>query len=113
MPRWVEGYRRRFCLVASNPTFGSMMNANEYIVLSVGPIGTMTHGAMQTVLVKVTPSKGDHRTFLWYVCRCMIDVYNHHAFYSTFPHNESSKLHQRNAEGRCNKNATLLVKDCG
>lgn len=106
-----------FILYASNPTVGSMMNANEFIVLSVGPIilGTMTRGAMQTVLVKVTPSKGDHRTFLWYVCSCscMIDVYNHHAFYSTFPHNESSKLHQRNAEGRCNKNAALLVKDCG
>ena len=67
-----------FILYASNPTFGSMMNANEYIVLSVGPIivATMTRGAMQTVLVKVTPSKGDHRTFLWYVYSCMIDLYN-------------------------------------
>jgi hypothetical protein len=67
-----------FILYASNPTFGSIMNANEYIVLSVGPIipATVTRGAMQTVLVKVTPSKGDHRTFLWYVCGCMINLYN-------------------------------------
>lgn len=65
------GNIENFILYASNPTFGSMMNANEYIVLSVGPIilATMTRGAMQTVLVKVTPSKGDHRTLLWYVCR--------------------------------------------
>jgi hypothetical protein len=60
-----------FISYASNPTFGSMTNANEYIVLSVGPIipATMTRGAMQTVLVRVTPLKGDHRTFLWYVCK--------------------------------------------
>jgi hypothetical protein len=56
-----------FILYASNPTFGSMTNAKEYIVLSVGRIipATMTRGAMQTVLIKVTPSKGDYRTFLW------------------------------------------------
>jgi hypothetical protein len=56
-----------FILYASNPTFGSMTNANEYVVLSVGPIipATMTRGAMQTVLIRVTPSKGKHRTFLW------------------------------------------------
>ncbi|KAL7531159.1 hypothetical protein ACHAXR_003877 [Thalassiosira sp. AJA248-18] len=56
-----------FILHASNPTFGSMTNANEYSVLSVGPViaASMTRGAMQTVSIKVTPAKGNDRTFLW------------------------------------------------
>ena len=58
-----------FIAYASNPTFGPMTNAKEYSVVNVGPViaATMTRGAMQTVLIKVTPSKGGDRdrTFLW------------------------------------------------
>jgi hypothetical protein len=58
-----------FISYASNPTFGSMINAQSYEILSVGPIiaGTATRGAMQTVLVRVTPAKGGDRRFLWCV----------------------------------------------
>lgn len=56
-----------FISYASNPTFSTMTNALEYSVLSVGPViqASMTRGAMQTVLVKVKPAKGDDRRFLW------------------------------------------------
>ena len=56
-----------FITFASNPTFGSMTNANKYDIVNVGPIiaGTPTRGSMQTVLVKVTPAKGGDRQFLW------------------------------------------------
>ncbi len=58
-----------FILFATNPTFRSMINVNEYVVLNVGPLiaGTRTRGAMQMVLIKVTPTNGDDRMFLWYV----------------------------------------------
>mmetsp|Transcript_51275 Transcript_51275/g.109150 ORF Transcript_51275/g.109150 Transcript_51275/m.109150 type:complete len:210 (-) Transcript_51275:145-774(-) len=61
------GSVENFVAYATNPTFGSMTNANEYFVLSVGQViaASMTRGAMQTVLVKVVPAKGDDRTFLW------------------------------------------------
>jgi hypothetical protein len=56
-----------FISYAKNPTFGSMINANEYVVLSEGPViaATNTRGAMQTVLMKVKPANGNDRTFLW------------------------------------------------
>lgn len=56
-----------FISYANNPTFGSMINAKEYVVLSFGPViaATNTRGAMQTVLVKVKPANGNDRTFLW------------------------------------------------
>lgn len=56
-----------FISYANNPTFGSMINANEYVVVSVGPViaATNTRGAMQTVLIKVKPANGKDRTFLW------------------------------------------------
>ncbi len=56
-----------FITYAHNPTFGSMKNALDYSILNVGPIvpGSTTRGAMQTVLVRVTPQKGGDRTFLW------------------------------------------------
>lgn len=54
---------------ASNPTFGSgsLANANEWSILNVGPeiAGGPTRGAMQTVLIKVVPAKGNDRTYLW------------------------------------------------
>lgn len=61
------GSLEEFLLHASNPTFGSMINANTYEILNVGSVigASMTRGAMQTVLIKVSPSKGDDRTFLW------------------------------------------------
>mmetsp|Transcript_23798 Transcript_23798/g.50522 ORF Transcript_23798/g.50522 Transcript_23798/m.50522 type:complete len:209 (+) Transcript_23798:120-746(+) len=61
------GSLEEFITYAHNPTFGSMKNALEYSILNVGPIisGSNTRGAMQTVLVRVTPQKGDNRTFLW------------------------------------------------
>ena len=51
------GSLEEFISYASNPTFSSM----------VGPIiaGTNTRGAMQTVLIQVTPAKGKDRHFLW------------------------------------------------
>ncbi|KAL3781213.1 hypothetical protein HJC23_003530 [Cyclotella cryptica] len=57
----------KFITYASNPTFGSMTHAKHYSILSVGPIiaAGATRGAMQTVLVKVTPAKGEDRRFLW------------------------------------------------
>lgn len=61
------GSLEAFVQYASNPTFGSMTNANGYSVLNVGPLiaaGT-TRGQMQTVLVQVTPAEGDERKFLW------------------------------------------------
>lgn len=56
-----------FILYANNPTFGSMINAKEYVVLNVGPIitATNTRGEMQTILIKVTPAIGNDRSFLW------------------------------------------------
>ena len=56
-----------FISYANNPTFGSMINANEYVVVSVGPViaATNTRGAMQTVLIKVKPANGKDRNFLW------------------------------------------------
>ena len=61
------GSLEEFILHASNPTFGSMINANTYEILNVGSVigASMTRGAMQTVLIKVSPSKGGDRTFLW------------------------------------------------
>ena len=61
------GSLEEFILHASNPTFGSMINASGYEILNVGPViaASMTRGAMQTVLIKVSPSKGGDRTFLW------------------------------------------------
>ena len=62
------GEIEKFISYASNPTFGSMKNALEYSILSVGPIiqAGKTRGAMQTVLVRVKPANGlEDRTFLW------------------------------------------------
>jgi hypothetical protein len=56
-----------FISYANNPTFGTMINAKDFVVLSVGPVipATKTRGAMQTVLIKVKPSSGNDRGFLW------------------------------------------------
>ena len=58
-----------FINYAANPTFGSMINAIEWKVLSVGPEipGTATRGAMKTILVLVKPQSSDlnERRFLW------------------------------------------------
>jgi hypothetical protein len=56
-----------FITYASNPTFSAMVNAKEYSVEKVGAYipGTMTRGAMQTVLIKVQSLKGEERSFLW------------------------------------------------
>mmetsp|Transcript_8512 Transcript_8512/g.12780 ORF Transcript_8512/g.12780 Transcript_8512/m.12780 type:complete len:122 (-) Transcript_8512:986-1351(-) len=56
-----------FITYASNPTFSTMVNAKEYSIENVGAYikGTNTRGAMQTVLVKVQPLKGEERSFLW------------------------------------------------
>mmetsp|Transcript_2708 Transcript_2708/g.4209 ORF Transcript_2708/g.4209 Transcript_2708/m.4209 type:complete len:192 (+) Transcript_2708:49-624(+) len=56
-----------FISYASNPTFSTMVNAKEYSIENVGAYikGTNTRGAMQTVLVKVQPLKGEERSFLW------------------------------------------------
>jgi hypothetical protein len=63
------GSLEEFILYASNPTFGSMTNAIEYTIVNVGTIipATVFRGAMQTVLINVTPANmgGDCRTFLW------------------------------------------------
>lgn len=52
---------------SANPVFGSMVNAREWKVKSKGSIipGTLTRGAMQTVLVEVTTVQGSKREFLW------------------------------------------------
>jgi hypothetical protein len=57
----------KFITYASNPTFSAMVNAKEYSIENVGNLipGTMTRGAMQTVLVKVQSLKGEERSFLW------------------------------------------------
>ena len=56
-----------FIAYAHNPSFGSMTSAKSYSVLSVGAViaGSATRGAMQTVLVRITPAKGGDRTYLW------------------------------------------------
>lgn len=61
------GSLEAFISHASNPTFGSMVNAKEWNQVSKGPIiaGTPNRGAMQTVLVDVKPSSGRDRCFLW------------------------------------------------
>ena len=62
------GSLQNFILYASNPTFGSMVGATGFTVVNVGPViaGTNTRGAMQTVLVNVTPANdGKDRHFLW------------------------------------------------
>ena len=61
------GSLENFVLYASNPTFGSMINAKEWTKVKVGPIvpGTNTRGAMQTVLVDLKPASGRDRRFLW------------------------------------------------
>ena len=61
------GSLENFILYASNPTFGSMINAKEWTKAKVGPIiaGTNTRGAMQTVLVDLKPASGRDRRFLW------------------------------------------------
>ena len=61
------GSLEEFISYASNPTFSSMTNAKDYTIVNVGPIiaGTNTRGAMQTVLIQVTPAKGKDRHFLW------------------------------------------------
>eukprot|EP00984_Skeletonema_dohrnii_P015200 scaffold6516_cov68-Skeletonema_dohrnii-CCMP3373.AAC.1 len=55
-----------FITYASNPTFSTMVNAKEYSIENVGAYipPTNTRGAMQTVLVKVQPLKGEERSFL-------------------------------------------------
>lgn len=61
------GSLEAFILYADNPTFGSMIDAEDWEVISTGPIiqGTKTRGAMQTQLIDVTPMKGRKRRFLW------------------------------------------------
>lgn len=61
------GSLEEFIAYASNPTFGSMINANEWTKAKVGPFiaGTNTRGAMQTVLVDLKPASGRDRRFLW------------------------------------------------
>jgi hypothetical protein len=56
-----------FISYASNPTFGSLVNAKTYDIVNVGPIiaGTATRGSMQTVLVKITQHKFEDKHFLW------------------------------------------------
>lgn len=57
----------KFIQFANNPVFGSMVNAKTWSVKSTGPIipGTLTRGAMQTVLAEVVPAEGRTREFLW------------------------------------------------
>jgi hypothetical protein len=57
----------RFIEFAHNPVFASMVDSEDWTVVSTGPViaGTPTRGAMQTVLVHVSPSKGNSRRFLW------------------------------------------------
>lgn len=61
------GSLEMFVRHAANPVFASMVNAQEWQVLSTGPLiqGTPTRGAMQTVLVNVQPQQGKERRFLW------------------------------------------------
>jgi hypothetical protein len=61
------GSLEKFIEFARNPVFASMVNAQSWIVKSMGPIipGTPTRGAMQTVLIEVLPQKGGPRDFLW------------------------------------------------
>ena len=56
-----------FISYANNPTFGTMINAKDFVVFSVGPViaATKTRGGMQTVLIKVKPTSGNDRVFLW------------------------------------------------
>lgn len=61
------GSLEMFVRYASNPVFASMVDALDWQVLSTGPLiqGTLTRGAMQTVLINVQPRKGEARRFLW------------------------------------------------
>lgn len=61
------GSLEKFIEFADNPTFGSMVDAKSWEIMSTGPIiaGTNTRGAMQTQLVDVTPGNGRKRRFLW------------------------------------------------
>ena len=61
------GTLENFLVYANNPAFGPLTKAKEYSVLNVGSViaGTMTRGAMQTVLTKLIPEKGNDRTYLW------------------------------------------------
>lgn len=61
------GSLSNFIEFANNPTFGSMINAKSWRVLSVGPVirGTQTRGDMQTFLVNIVPASGNKRQFVW------------------------------------------------
>lgn len=62
------GSLEMFVEYAHNPIFASMVDAPKWEVISTGPIiqGTLTRGAMQTVLVDVHPRDGGEvRRFLW------------------------------------------------
>jgi hypothetical protein len=61
------GSLEMFVQYAANPVFASMVDATEWQVLSTGPLiqGTLTRGAMQTVLINVKPQRGQARRFLW------------------------------------------------
>mmetsp|Transcript_10110 Transcript_10110/g.14304 ORF Transcript_10110/g.14304 Transcript_10110/m.14304 type:complete len:210 (+) Transcript_10110:49-678(+) len=61
------GTLEEFIRFATNPTFGSMVDAQSWEVVSTGPIieGTQTRGAMQTQLIDVIPMEGRPRRFLW------------------------------------------------
>ena len=66
------GSLESFLQYANNPVFQSMVELDDWEVLSIGPeiLGTNTRGAMQTVLINVVQKKiaGQHRNdrkFLW------------------------------------------------
>lgn len=62
------GSLEAFIQFAANPIFSSMVDAAGWSAVSIGPLieGTRTRGAMQTVLIDVTPAKGGaDRRFLW------------------------------------------------
>lgn len=103
----------KFITYASNPTFGSMTHAKHYSILSVGPIvaaGT-TRGAMQTVLVNVTPAKGKDRRFLWCVsATAYFDIISCVEFVSV--HLEYIVIHYVSI-GLYSKSAALQGRDCG
>jgi len=63
------GSLEQFIEFAGNPIFSSLVNAQSWTIKSTGPIipGTLTRGAMQTVLIEVSPQKGRMREFLWTV----------------------------------------------
>lgn len=69
------GSLEKFKQYATNPVFGYLVNCCDYEVVSVGPViaGTLTRGAMQTVLLDAIQSPADgerhrkkeNRRFLW------------------------------------------------